>query len=151
MNCKSCSGPLVMRETYEYPLDDNGVYEREEPDLDFSVCGIYCQDCGAGHDYEVLNQTANIHTIALTVNSDPEPVALVAIGFRMGQLDTMGADKLIGVVAVDEDREEVGQYLARPNQNSWWERMQTLRALIPKGEHRTSFKEEEDDKTKDKD
>lgn len=151
MNCKSCSGPLVMRETYQYPIDENGVYEKEGYDLDFALSGVYCQDCGAGHAYEVLNQTINIHTIALTVNSDPEPVATVAIGFRMGQLDAMGADKLTGVVAVDEDREEVGQYLARPNQHAWWKRMQTLQASIPAGEHRTSFKEEEDDKAEAKD
>ena len=119
MKCKSCSGPLVMRETQDYPIDENGVYFTG-PQV--GECEVVCSECGARHDYDTLNQGGGFHTIALAVNSDPKPVVEVAI---------------------DEDRHELGQYLAA-RAPEWMERVGKLVALIPKGEWKASFKEKED-------
>lgn len=141
LKCKSCGGPLVMRETFDNPVDENGVFEccRDSSDLT-----LYCADCGARHAYEVIHESLGRYTIALAANSDPDPVATITIGFRRGMVESIGADNLVWLVIIDEDRQEIGRFQTVPwhPESEWVERVKQLEALIQKGEHRASFKEE---------
>ncbi len=145
MKCKACGGPLVMRETHDYTLDENGVFATID-DYPGNVIesGVYCLDCGAGHSYEEIHVSGDHITVALDTNSDPEPIATVAIAIRGGIPEAIGADKLIRLLVLDEDRQEIGQFSARPDDSDeWWEQVQIRASLIPKGEFKASFAEEE--------
>ncbi len=145
MNCKNCGGALVKRETLEYPIDSNGVYALDENQAAESG-GVYCAVCGAGHDYEEIHESGDRITVALEANSDPKPVATIALGFRGGVVDDIGAEQMVGLIAIDEDGEKVGMFLARPfEDNAWWKRAMRLASLIKKGEWQASFAEEEND------
>jgi hypothetical protein len=137
-----------MRETRDHPLDENGVYNLD--DIDHTIeMGVYCLSCGARHVYDNLHESSGRYTIALEANSDPEPVATVAVAFRGSDIVGLEADRLVGLIAVDEDRREVGRFLARCAAGGEWERLKKLTALIPKGEYKASFKEVEDGESQD--
>jgi hypothetical protein len=137
-----------MRETFDYPIDENGVWASDS----IGDSGVYCLDCGARHAYDDIHESGDHYTIALEANSDPDPVATIAIAFRGGVIDAIGADRLTGLLAIDEDRKEIGRFLARPDENEWWQRVKALEARIQKGESRAFFgdgKEVEDDQARD--
>jgi hypothetical protein len=94
----------------------------------------------------VIHKSGDQHTIALEANSDPEPVATVAIYFQKGHLIGIRADRWVGLLIIDEDRQEIGRFNTHPDEGNW-EAVKKLEALIPKGEHKASFKEVEDDDT----
>ncbi|KKN84396.1 hypothetical protein LCGC14_0288580 [marine sediment metagenome] len=144
MNCLNCDGELVMRETFEYPLDSNGVWTREGYDID--QMGVYCHVCGAGHLYDEIHESGDQFTIALVANSDPKPVAVLAIGYRGGVVDAIDSESMVGLIAIDEDHREVGLFLTRPHDEAspWWRRAITLLALIKPGEWRANFAEGEE-------
>ena len=148
MQCKSCGGQLVMQETYAYPIDENGVYELDEERAD-RESEVVCQDCGAGHAYDEIHNAGDRVTIALTVNSDPQPRVEVVISWERGIINGLGASQLLGILAVDEDHREIGRFLATPPSSptsvALWERVKELEALIPKGEHQVSFAPEGED------
>jgi hypothetical protein len=134
-----------MRETYDYPIDENGVWAGDDEKRSLDM-GVYCLDCGARHTYDDIHESGDHYTIALEANSDPEPAATIAIAFRGGVIDAIGADRLTGLLAIDEDRQEIGRFLARPDENEWWQRVKALEARIQKGESRASFVLDEEGK-----
>lgn len=136
MKCKSCSGPLVMRIVTEHDIDENGAFNL---DMGLSKMDVSCSSCGAKHEYESVTSS----TIALAVNSDPIPVATVAVSLWENEPDALEADQLVGVVFVDRNRSEVGRFLATRVAGAAWERIEKLQALIKKGEHKASYAEEE--------
>ncbi len=144
MQCLNCGGTLVMRETLDYPIDENGVYwKRDTFDGQFNTT-VVCTLCGASHAYEKIHTTNEAVTIALETNQDPKPVATIAIGFRGGVVDEIGAKQLVGLIAIDEDRQEVGMFLARPGEpDPWLDRAWELVGRVKKGEWKASFAEEE--------
>jgi hypothetical protein len=129
-----------MRMAQEYRIDENGVYVVEDDTI--MEC-VVCVDCGARHAYDTLHKSGDRYTIALEANSDPEPVATVAIAFRHGDIVGVEADRLVGLIAIDEDRQEIGRFLAPRVDGEAWERAKKLEALIPKGEYKRSFREVE--------
>lgn len=141
MQCKNCGGPLVARHSLDFPINERGEYT-EDYTLAQDV-GVYCTQCGARHAYEVIRDTGQPPVIiALEYESSPDPVAIVGLAFEGGNIVSITADSLVGLVIDDRDRKEVGGFLAQRNEEAWAAVMR-LQALIPKGEHRTSFKQEE--------
>ena len=126
-----------MRETFDYPIDSNGVWTREGYDIDKT--GVYCSVCGAGHAYDEIHESGDRRTIALVANSDPKPVATIAIGFRGGVIDAIGSEQMVGLIAIDEDKEEVGVFIGTHEDNAWWQRALGLSMRIKKGEWRARF------------
>ena len=131
---------MVARYTEDYDIDENGVYTLTQTITVLEVA-IVCLQCGARHAADHIHDDgAGRHTIALEYESDPDPAVTVAIAFRGGVVEAIGADMLAGLVVIDEDREEIGRFIARPDQTEWWERMKKLEATIKEGDHRASFK-----------
>jgi hypothetical protein len=137
-----------MQCTVEHLVDENGVWTDREAGAHITNT-LVCRDCGARHDYDGIHESGDHYTVALTVNSDPEPVATVAIAFRGGVVDTIGGDRSVGLLVIDEDRQEIGRFITRPEDSEWWARVQTLSSRIPKGKYHTSFKEVEGGETSD--
>lgn len=145
MKCLSCGGQLAFRESFGYPINENGVYQTVESATGSYVeTGVYCLSCGGGHAYIEIHTSGDNVTVALETNSDPTPVATVALEFSNGIPVAIGADKFVGLLIIDGDRQEIGRFIARPdNTDDWWERVKELSELIKKGDNRASFAEEE--------
>ena len=142
MQCLNCGGPLIMRGVRIYPLNENGVYDPSTPDSG-EVREVMCTICLAGHLYEEIHQSEAGNTIALVANSDPKPYTTVALGFRGGVVDDIGAETFVGLIIIDEDKEQVGRFNATPKAgDTWFERALSLNNSIKKGEWQASFAEE---------
>ena len=129
-----------MRKTHDRAIDENGVWNMDDAEYDYQA-EVRCEDCGANHAYDSIHESGDRYTIALKTNCDPKPVATLAVAFRNGVVDAIGGDMLMRLIVIDEDQQEVGRYIVRPEQTEWWERMEELTSLIKKGEFCASFKE----------
>lgn len=123
MNCKNCGGRLVAREWYDYPIDDRGVYY---PSHNAGDVGVFCLDCGARHAVVILQDEPSQVTVALEYESDPDPVASLILVFEHGVPTFIRSDYLVGLIVIDEDRQEVGTFKSRPDDGSWWARVKEL-------------------------
>ena len=136
MQCKNCSNSLVMRHTREYMLDDNGVYNTEGEHTE--TFQVHCYECGAEHEYEELHQSGDKYTIAPAINSDPIPVTIVALNFNGGELTNLQSTALVGLIIIDEDKQEVGTFLTQCDL-AWLDRADTLARKIPSDKWKASY------------
>jgi hypothetical protein len=112
MQCKSCGGTLVLRETFNREVDENGVCNLQ-PAADISDMALFCLQCGAHHAYDVLQESEGQMTIALEVNSDPDPVADLIITFTNEFPTDFACNQLLGLTILDRDKQEVGRFVTK--------------------------------------
>ena len=139
MNCMNCDGSLVYRQTFDHPLDENGVYLIGN-EYTIDVDGVFCGSCGAEHDYETLMSDENGATVALLTNRDPHPVATLALSFENGEVKQMDSKVAIALVVLDEDEREVALFMVRPREESeFLARATELMATVKKGEWKARY------------
>lgn len=144
MECKNCGGVLVARHSLDFPINERGEYTEDYTDTPADV-RVVCLECGARHAYEVVRDTSQPPIIiALEYNSNPDPVATVALALEGGDIVSITSDALVGLVIDDRDLKEVGGFLAQRN-NAAWAAVMRLQSLIQRGEYRASYAEEESD------
>ena len=141
MNCMNCDGSLVYRQTFEHPLDENGVYHLGD-EYTIEDYGVFCSSCGAKHDYETIlsNDDGSTATIALLMNRDPHPVATLAISHTGGFIEQIDSKQAVGVIVIDEDMREVGLFMVRPTTDSpFLDRAAELKTRVKKGEWKAKY------------
>lgn len=142
MTCKHCGAALVARYTREYPINERGEYNDQEPTT--PDVAIVCVRCGARHAADWLRDEPGQNIIALEYASSPDPVASVCLVYKNDQLQAFGADVLVGLAVIDETRKEVGRFLSSPRDTEWWEAWKLIEETIPKGEYRASYADKEE-------
>ena len=113
MKCKNCSGQLVLQETSAYNIDENGVYDQSEPNTGTTT--VVCSACQALHEYDPIHKQGDKVTIALAVNSDPVPHAVITIIMRAQStgpaIREYTSTHLLGIIILDEDEGEVDRFI----------------------------------------